>query len=107
MAFRNPVLHAPGEFFDFFALSDLTSGEFFADFGSTSIVLRAFYEHPASVRVTAFGDGTLSSFASAAVFTGDESEEGHEFSGMRKAPEVAEFTDDGHGSDFLESFTGH
>ena len=70
-------------------------------------MLCAFHEHPTGMGVAAFGDGTLPSFASTAVFSGDESEEGHEFARMGKSSEVAEFADDGHGGDFFEAFTSH
>ena len=107
VAFAEAVLHAPGEFFDFFALARLPGGEGCADFRSPAVSLRGFDEHPAGMGVAAFGDGALSTFTSAAVFSGDEAEEGHEFARVAKTTEVSEFADDCHGGDFLKAFAGH
>ena len=107
VTFAEPVLHAPGEVFDFLALSRLPAGEFLADFGGAPIVLGAFHHHPACVGVSAFGDGALPAFAAGGVFAGDEAEVGHQFAGMLEATQVTEFADNGHGRDLLEAFAGH
>jgi len=85
----------------------LASGEGSADFGSPAVGLGRFDEHPAGMGVAAFGDGALAAFGTATVFSGNESEEGHELTGMTKAAEISELTDNGHGGDFLKTFAGH
>ena len=57
--------------------------------------------------VAAFGNGVLAAFAATGVLAGHESQEGHEFSRMVEAPEVTEFTDEGHCGNLLEAFAGH
>ena len=101
------VLHPPGEFFDFSALTCLSDTERATDLWGFAEMLRTFNEHPSGVAVATFGDRTLLSFGSATLFAGDESEEAHELAWMLEAAEVSEFADDGHGSDFLETFAGH
>ena len=75
VAFVKAVLHSPGEFFDFVALSDLPGGEPAADLRGFSVMLGALDEHPAAVAVATFGDGALPVFGAAGVFSGNDSEE--------------------------------
>ncbi len=107
IAFVEAVLHAPGEFLDFGALSDLAGGEAASDFGCFSEVLGAFDEHPPAVAVAAFGDGALPVSGAAGVFSGNKPEESHEGARMAEAPQVSQLADDGHGGDFLEALAGH
>ena len=107
IAFVESVLHAPGECFDFLGLAFLAFTERPTDLGGFTVVLGTFDEHPSSVAVSTFGDGALPSLGPAAVFTRNESKEGHELPWVVESSKVTKFAHDGHSSDFLESFTGH
>ena len=64
VALVEPVLHAPGEGFDFLGKTCLTVGQGGADFGSFSKMLRTLDKHPARVAVAAFGNASLSARSS-------------------------------------------
>ena len=57
--------------------------------------------------VAALGDAALAAFAPAAVFTGHQTEEGHELARVLEAAQIAQFADESHGGDFLEALAGH
>ena len=107
VALAKPLLHPPGKGFNFVGLAVLSFGELRADLGFAPVGLGAFAEHPTCVTVAAFGDAALSAFVTGRFFTRNQAKEGHELSGAFETTEVTDFTDDGHGSDFLESLAGH
>ena len=107
VAFMEAILHAPGECFDFIGLARLTFTERSTDLGGFAVVLGTFDEHPSGVAVSTFGDGALPSLGPAAVFPRNESKEGHELPRVVESSKVTKLAHDSHGSDFLESFTGH
>ena len=57
--------------------------------------------------IAGLSDGALLAVRSARMLATDQSEIGHEGTGMRKSIDISEFTDDGHSGDELKAFEGH
>ena len=57
--------------------------------------------------IPGFGERTLTPLAATAVFTGHESQEGHQLLGVLKAAEIAQLGQDRHGGDQAHAPQGH
>ena len=101
------VLSLPADCHDIAREALLPARKFLADFGGDGIVLDAFDQHPAQMSIAGLGDGALLAVRPARMLATDQTEIGHEGTGMSKPIDIAEFTDHGYGGNELEALEGH
>lgn len=64
-------------------------------------------KYPAHMGFAAFGDWSLSSLGSAAIFSGDEAQIAGQVLGMAESREISDFRDNDHGTGDIESPQAH
>jgi len=101
------VLCLPTGLDDSGRLALLTAGESLAHLRWGRVVLAAFDQEPACVRVAALGNCALATSRSAGLLGRNQSEVAHQLPGMLEAVKIAQFGDGDHRCNELEAFERH